>query len=123
LQAYTKWTFIRSLKQIASLGENAMKRLVKFENGKYVPQDNFGDIREGDELYLQCSTPHDRIQSLRRAVEFGLATGKRNLIVDLEVLAEILQIPRLSDIAYRPVEPNPAFNDPAVRAELLKGKP
>src|SRR5262249_11871922 len=34
----------------------------------------------------------ERIESLRRAVEYGQANGKRNLVVDLDVLAELLAV-------------------------------
>jgi hypothetical protein len=34
----------------------------------------------------------ERIESLRRAVRYGLANGKTNLIVDLDVLAAILHM-------------------------------
>jgi hypothetical protein len=34
----------------------------------------------------------DKFDSLRRGVEFGLSNGKKNMIVDLDVLAAILNI-------------------------------
>ena len=34
----------------------------------------------------------EKIEGLKRAVKYGLANGKRNMIVDLDILAVLLQI-------------------------------
>ncbi len=40
----------------------------------------------------------DKVESLRRAVQYGLDHGKKNMIVDLDVLAVALDLTTLPDI-------------------------
>lgn len=60
----------------------------------------FSAERAGEGEATRCLGTAD-IESLRRAVQYGLDHGKKNIVVDLDVLAVALNLTTLADIPIR----------------------
>jgi hypothetical protein len=50
---------------------------------------------------MSAASLPERVESLRRAVEYGLARGKTNLVVDLDLLADLLRAQQQRDDLLR----------------------